>query len=179
MDLRYPIGPFDWTTRPAPETWPQLIDDIATTPVRMRRAVEGLDDSQLDTPYRPGGWTVRQVVHHVADSHANMYIRLRLALTEEEPTIKPYDEKRWAELPDARDLPVEASLQLLETLHLRWVALLRRMPPADFSRSFRHPEVGLVRLDTTLAGYAWHGRHHAAHITALRNRMGWTPSNEV
>src|SRR5262245_60129247 len=122
MDLSYPIGKFDWTTIPAPAMRPELIDQIAAAPARMREAVAGLDDSQLDTPYRPGGWTVRQVVHHVADSHINSYIRLRLALTEQNPTIKPYDEKLWAELPDARSLPVEVSLSLLETIHQRWVS---------------------------------------------------------
>src|SRR5439155_19496922 len=120
---------------------------------------------QLDTPYRPDGWTVRQLVHHLADSHMNMYIRLRLALTENQPTIKPYDEKLWAELRDARTLPIEPSLQLLENLHHRWVALLRALSPADISRAYFHPELGVVHLDTTLAAYAWHGRHHTAHIT--------------
>jgi hypothetical protein len=132
-----------------------------------------LDDSQLDTPYRPEGWTVRQTVHHVADSHMNSYIRMRLALTESEPAIRRYDQRAWAELPDARTAPVELSLQLIESLHARWVRLLETLTEADFARSFRHPELGLVRLDTNLALYSWHGRHHAAHITGLRQRNGW------
>ena len=146
---------------------------MAVAPARFRAAVEGLDDTRLDTPYRPGGWTVRQVVHHVADSHQNAYVRFRLALTEEEPTIKPYDEKKWAELVDARTLPVDVSLQLIHALHHRWVELLSSLTDAEFTRRFRHPEVGLMRLDTYLAGYAWHCRHHAAHITGLKERMGW------
>ncbi|HEV3199888.1 MAG TPA: bacillithiol transferase BstA [Bryobacteraceae bacterium] len=173
MDLRYPIGPFDLTTPVAPETRPQLIGQIAVAPAGLREAVRSLNIQQLDTPYRPGGWTVRQTVHHVADSHMNAYVRLRLALTEEAPTIKPYDEAQWAELVDARTLAVEVSLELLDSLHHRWVALLKTLSDADFARTFRHPELGLVRLDTNLALYAWHGRHHAAHITGLRQRNGW------
>src|SRR6266496_1137196 len=148
IDLRYPIGAFDWNTRPAPDLWPELIEQLAAAPALLRQAVEGLDDSQLDTPYRPEGWTARQVVHHMADSHANMYIRVRLALTENQPTIKPYDEKLWAQLDDARSLPVEPSLQLLDNLHRRCVSLLRSLTPEDMSRAFVHPEVGIVPLDT-------------------------------
>ncbi len=133
----------------------------------------GLSPEQLDTPYRPGGWTVRQVVHHVPDSHINSYIRFKLALTEPEPTIKPYDEALWAELADTPATPVEVSLTLLDSLHGRWVPLLRSLSGADFARQFRHPELGMVRLDGNLALYAWHGRHHVAHITSLRERMGW------
>ena len=173
MDLRYPIGAFDTAAPVAPETRPQLIDQIAAAPTRLREAVRGLTNDQLDTPYRPGGWTVRQTVHHVADSHMNSYVRLRLALTEEEPVIKPYDEAKWAELLDARTLPVEVSLDLLDNLHQRWVALLRSLSGADFARTFRHPALGLLGLDTNLALYAWHGRHHTAHITGLRQRNGW------
>jgi DinB superfamily len=151
----------------------QCIDIIEAAPSRFRDALRGLNDERLDTPYRPGGWTVRQVVHHVADSHMNSFIRCRLALTEEEPTIKPYDEKAWAELADTYQ-PVEPSLRLLEGLHQRWAALYRSISDRDFGRKFRHPEMGKsVRLDTCLAGYAWHCRHHTAHITALRERMGW------
>jgi uncharacterized damage-inducible protein DinB len=147
---------------------------IAAAPGRIRGAVAGLDDAQLDTPYRPGGWTVRQVVHHVPDSHLNAYTRIRLALTEETPTIKPYEEARWAELPDARSLPVEISLRLLEALHARWVPLLERLDAAGGGRSLRHPEHGrLMTVDELLAMYAWHGDHHTAHITGLRERMGW------
>lgn len=173
MDLSYPIGRFDWKTTVTPEMRPSLIVEIAVTPARLRQAIDGLDDCQLDTPYRPGGWTVRQVVHHLPDSHMNSYVRFRLALTEDEPTVKGYDEAKWAELYDARTLPPASSLALLENLHNRWVELLRNMTDADYSRSFRHSEIGLVRLDTNLALYAWHGRHHTAHITGLRQRMGW------
>jgi len=173
MDLSYPIGKFDFAQPVSAETRPMLIDQLAAAPAAFRDAVAGLGEAQLDTPYRPGGWTVRQVVHHVADSHLNSYIRFRLALTESEPVIKPYDQSAWAELPDAVAAPVEYSLGLLENLHLRWVELLRSLSDAQFARAFRHPELGLMRLDTTLALYAWHSRHHAAHITGLRQRMGW------
>ena len=172
-DLSYPIGRFDWKAPVTAEMRPRLIDEIAVAPRLLRQAVEGLDDPQLDTPYRPGGWTVRQVVHHLPESHMNSFLRFRLALTEDEPTIKPYDEARCAELYDARTLPPGCSLALLDNLHLRWVELLRHMTDADFHRTFRHPEIGVVRLDTNLALYAWHGRHHTAHITGLRQRMGW------
>jgi uncharacterized damage-inducible protein DinB len=173
MDLSHPIGRFDWNASVTPDMRPRLIDDIAAAPGLVRQAVADLDDSQLDTPYRPGGWTVRQVVHHLPDSHMNSYIRFRLALTEDEPTIKPYDEAKCAELYDARTLPPAVSLALLENLHIRWVELLRHMTDADFNRTFRHPEIGVLRLDKSLALYAWHGRHHTAHITGLRQRMGW------
>ncbi len=172
-DLRYPIGryPFDQPLDTALR--PQWIDEIAQTPAQLADAVAGLSDFQLDTPYRLGGWTVRQVVHHLADSHLNCYVRFRLALTEDEPAIKPYDETKWAELADARSAPVEVSLALLEALHRRWVALVESLAPADLARAFRHPELGPRTLDQTLALYAWHGRHHTAHITSLRSRMGW------
>jgi hypothetical protein len=174
MDLSYPIGRFAWPERVSPEERQAHIAEITVAPARFREAVRGLNDSQLDTPYRPGGWTVRQVVHHFADSHINAYVRFRLALTEDQPVIKPYDEKKWAELPDGRSAPVDVSLQLIESLHRRWVALLESFSEADFARTFRHPELpAAVRLDTYLASYAWHCRHHAAHITALRGRMGW------
>jgi uncharacterized damage-inducible protein DinB len=173
MDLSYPIGRFDFKQTVTPGQYPGLIAEIAVAPARFRDAVRGLDDSQLDTPYRPGGWTVRQTIHHVADSHMNSVIRMRLALTEPEPTIRPYDQQAWGELPDSRTAPVELSLQLIENLHARWVLLLKTLGDADFARTFRHPEIGLVRLDTNLALYAWHGRHHAAHITALRQRNAW------
>jgi hypothetical protein len=173
MDLSYPIGRFDFKQTVSPGQYPGLIAEIDAAPALFRDAVRGLDDSQLDTPYRPGGWTVRQTVHHVADSHMNSVIRLRLALTEPEPTIRPYDQKAWADLPDSRIAPVELSLQLIDNLHARWAILLKTLRDADFARSFRHPELGLVRLDTNLALYAWHGRHHAAHITALRERNAW------
>jgi hypothetical protein len=135
--------------------------------------VKGLSDEQLDTPYRPDGWTVRQVVHHVADSHVNSYCRFKLALTEDNPSIKGYDENLWAQLTDGRGGPVEVSLRLLECLHSRWVALLRSLGEAEWKRTFHHSELGPVRLDQNAGLYAWHGRHHTAHITGLRDRMGW------
>ena len=150
-----------------------MIDVIAAAPLRMRDAVAGLSAAQFDTPYRDGGWTVRQVVHHVPDSHVNAYVRTKLALTETEPTIKPYDEAAWAELADSRVTPVEASLTLLESLHTRWCDVLRSMHERDFARTFRHPEHGLVTLDWLVEMYAWHSRHHVAHITSLRERMQW------
>ena len=173
MDLSYPIGNFDWTQTVTPERRIQFIGDIAAAPAKFREAVHGLNDAQLDTPYRPDGWTVRQVIHHVADSHMNSYIRFRLALTEEQPAVNGYNEKEWAKLHDSQTLPVEVSLQLLDGLHGRWVDLLRSMSAADFERGFRHSEHGLIRLDMNLALYGWHSRHHAAHITGLRERMGW------
>ena len=149
------------------------IADIAATPANMRAAIAGLNDAQLDTPYRAGGWTVRQVVHHVADSHMNAYIRLRLALTENEPTIKPYGEAEWAKLDDAQHAAPEVSLQLIEPLHERWVHLLKTVTPEQFARPVRHPEAGLKNVDWLLFLYAWHGRHHTAHITELRKQKGW------
>src|ERR1700722_17282460 len=144
MELSYPIGKFDWTQTVAPERRSQLIDEIAVAPEKFREAVRGLNDPQLDTPYRPDGWTVRQVIHHVADSHMNSFIRFRLALTEEQPAVKGYNEKEWAKLHDSHTLPVEVSLQLLEALNARWVDMLRSMTTADFERSFRHSERGLI-----------------------------------
>jgi len=173
MSLSFPIGEFDWTQTVAPDRRRQLIDTIAAAPANFRKAVRGLTDRQLDTPYRPDGWTVRQVIHHVADSHMNSYIRFRLALTEEQPAVNGYNEKEWAKLHDSHTLPVEVSIQLLDGLHGRWTDMLRSMTAADFERSFRHSERGLIRLDMNLALYAWHSRHHAAHITGLRERMGW------
>ena len=173
MNLQYPIGRFQ---RPESvgagdrEVW---LATLAAAPARFREAVRGLTDAQLDTPYRPDGWTVRQVIHHVPDSHMNSYVRFRLALTEPEPVIKPYDEAAWARLHDARSLPVEVSLQLLESLHGRWVALLESLAPSDFARTFRHPARGVMTLDANLALYAWHSQHHEAHITGLRARMEW------
>lgn len=173
MDLSYPIGKFTWPVSVSAEERRACLDELSVAPERFRRAVEGLNDSQLDTPYRPGGWTVRQVIHHVPDSHMNSYCRFRLALTEPDPTIKPYDEAKWAELHDARTAPIEGSLRLLEAIHLRWVALLQNLAEDDWNRTFRHPEHGSMRLDVTLAMYAWHCRHHAAHIKGLRERMQW------
>lgn len=173
MDLRYPVGPFNFADALSDKERETLIDQISATPERMRAAVKELDDGQLDTPYRPEGWTVRQVVHHVPESHLHSYTRFKLALTEDEPTIKPYFEDRWAELDDARHAPVELSLNLLDALHERWVWFLRSLGTEDFQRSFRHPDLGVVSLDKNIALYAWHGRHHVAHITSLRERMGW------
>lgn len=171
--LRYPIGKF---TPPAAITAAQVvawIDDIAALPADLRAAVEPLTPQQLDTRYRPGGWTVRQVAHHVVDSHVNSYVRFKWALTEDRPAIKTYFEDRWAELPDYVDVPVETSLSLLELLHLRWVGLLRALTPEQLAREFVHPEWGTVRLDRTIGMYAWHGRHHLAHVTSLDKREGW------
>ena len=173
-DLRYPIGKFHLEEPVSPSQLAEWIGQIAAAPTHLRTAVTGLSDAQLDTPYRPCGWTVRQVVHHVPDSHLNSYVRCRLALTEDEPTIKPYDEGRWAALPDARTAPVELSLALLENLHRRWVLLFESLTSAEWDRRFRHPELGVRSLRQTAALYAWHGRHHVAHITALRQRKGWT-----
>ena len=173
MDLSYPIGKFDWSKSVAPGSRPQLVAELAAAPARFREAVRGLTAAELDTPYRPGGWTVRQVVHHVADSHMNSFIRFRLALTEDQPAVKGYDQAAWAELSDSRTAPIEPSLELIESLHDRWVRLLESFTDADYARTFKHSELGLVRLDTNLALYAWHSRHHAAHITGLRERMGW------
>ena len=173
-NLRYPIGTFRFDGDVSHHTRGQRLDEIAAAPAQLRHAVAGLSTPQLDTPYRPGGWTVRQVVHHLPDSHLNAYTRIKLALTEDEPTIKPYEEARWAELVDARTAPLEPSLQLLESLHQRWLLLLRGLEPADFERRFRHPEHGRIFvIDEAVAMYAWHGRHHVAHINSLRKRMGW------
>jgi DinB superfamily len=172
-DLRYPIGPFQTPASVTASERAALVDQIAALPGDLRAVVGGFDDAQLDTPYRDGGWTVRQVVHHVPDSHVNAYTRFKLALTEEVPTIKTYEEAQWAELPEARSAPIGVSLALLEALHQRWVLLLRVLAPGQFGRSFRHPDLGLMTLDQQIAMYAWHGRHHLAHITSLRTRMGW------
>jgi uncharacterized damage-inducible protein DinB len=172
-DLRYPIGNFSYTGPLTEDQKQAFLADIARTPANLRAAVNGLTDAQLDTPYRDGGWTVRQVVHHIPDSHLNSYVRFKLALTEEEPTIKPYAEDRWAELADTEATPIEVSLTLLDSLHDRWVRLLRSLTPEDWKRTFRHPELGVMTLEKTLALYAWHGRHHVAHITSLRERNSW------
>ncbi len=172
-DLRYPIGKFRFEGPLSEAQKSQFVDDIAQAPGHLRNAVKGLSAAQLDTPYRPEGWTVRQVAHHVPDSHLNAYTRFKLALTEDEPTIKPYAEDRWAKLGDVAATPVEVSLALLESLHDRWVRLLRSLKPEEWKRSFRHPELGTVSLEKNLALYAWHGKHHVAHVTRLRDRMKW------
>jgi hypothetical protein len=173
IDARYPIGKFHFDGPPSERQRASFIDDIEQAPAALRAAVKGLTPAQFDSPYREGGWTVRQVAHHVPDSHMNAYVRFKLALTEDEPTIKPYAEDRWAQLTDTQSTSVEVSLALLESLHTRWVTLLRSLRPEDWKRNFRHPELGLVSLEKNLAIYSWHGRHHVAHVTELRKRMGW------
>lgn len=172
-DLRYPIGKFTYNEPLNEEQRRIFVEQIAETPANLRAAIKGLSEEQLETPYRPDGWTVRQVVHHVPESHMNSYIRFKLALTEDDPTIKPYAEDRWAQTPDVRATPLEVSLTLLESLHDRWVRLLRLLGPQEWKRTFRHPELGSMTLEKTLALYAWHGRHHVAHIIELRKRMSW------
>jgi len=173
-DLRYPIGQFDYAAPISASQRAAHIADIEALPRLLRAAVAGLNDRQLDTPYRPGGWTVRQLVHHIADSHLNGYARPRFALTEDNPTIKPYLEAKWAELADAKSLPIEPSLHILDGVHERWSALLRSLNDADFSRTIVHPEHGrTLSIDVLAGSYAWHGRHHVRHITALREREGW------
>jgi uncharacterized damage-inducible protein DinB len=172
-DARYPTGKFRWEGPATVAQREHRISEIQAAPARLREAVKGLSDERLDTPYREGGWTVRQVVHHLADSHLNAYIRFRLALTEDQPTVKPYDQALWSNLEDARTAPIEPSLTLLESLHTRFIILLRSMKAEDFAKTFYHPEHGPMTLDHNLAMYAWHGRHHVAHITSLAARMGW------
>lgn len=172
-DLRYPIGRFTPHHDVTPDGRKALILAIADAPRRLRHATTGLTEAQLQTPYRPGGWTIRQVVHHVPDSHMNAYIRFKLALTEANPTIKPYDEAAWALLADTARTPIDESLALLDALHRRWVVLLESLQASDFARQLTHPEHGPVTLEWMLQLYAWHGRHHTAHVTALRQREGW------
>ena len=171
--LRYPIGRFTPPQNSTPETRSAQIEILRSLPDALQSAINGLDLAQLDTPYREGGWTVRQLIHHIADSHANSFIRFKLALTEYWPTVKPYDEKAWAELSDSRDVPVGVSMQLIAALHTRWVTLLESLGEADFQRGYIHPESGRQNLAHVLALYAWHSRHHTAHITNLRTRMSW------
>jgi len=171
--LKYPIGPFSNVDLSSQEDRKPFIDELEACGFNLRRSVEGLTDEQLDTPYRESGWTLRQVVHHMFDSHANAYIRFRLALTENEPRITAYNEADWAELNDTFSVPVSVSLDLIDGLHIRFVATIRNMTQEDFARNLDHPEIGLVNLDTMLQLYAWHSRHHVAHITSLRERMGW------
>jgi uncharacterized damage-inducible protein DinB len=172
-DPRFPIGRFHYEAPPSEQQKQSFLDEIAQTPAKLRIAVKGLSEKQLDTPYRPEGWTVRQVVHHVPDSHLNSYVRFKLALTEDEPTIKTYAEDRWAELADTKATPIEVSLTMLDSLHDRWMRLLRSLTAEEWKRTFRHPDLGPMTLEKTLALYAWHGRHHVAHITELRKRMVW------
>jgi uncharacterized damage-inducible protein DinB len=171
-DPRYPVGRFTPKPEVTAQDRAQMVAAIRETPAAMRAAVRGLGDAQLDTPYRQGGWTVRQVVHHLPESHMNAYIRFKLALTEHNPTIKPYLENEWAKLPDAKG-PIEPSLMLLDGLHQRWVAVLDTLAAEDYARGLQHPEHGQLTLDHLLQMYAWHGRHHVAHVTSLRSRSGW------
>jgi uncharacterized damage-inducible protein DinB len=173
-DLRYPIGKMERKSSLSAAERRAAIDAIAAAPAKLRTATKGLSDTQLDTPYRPDGWTVRQLVHHVADSHMNAFTRFRLALTEDNPTIKPYNEAAWAELADSRTLPIGMSLDLLDALHERMVHMLRATPAESFARTLNHPENGTMTLDALLGVYAWHGRHHTAHVSALRERMKWS-----
>lgn len=172
-DLRFPIGKFSRPSSYDAATRATYIETISRTPANLRAAVRGLSETQLSEPYRPGGWSIRQVVHHVPDSHMNAYVRFKLALTEDAPTIKPYEEAKWAELEDSRTTPIEVSLTLLDAVHDRWVRILRAMSASDFSREYTHPELGRNPLDFMLALYAWHGPHHVAHVAAVRARKGW------
>jgi uncharacterized damage-inducible protein DinB len=172
-DPRYPVGKFTYTNPPDEAQRNQFINEIEKTPAALRAAIKGLSAEQTETPYRDGGWTVRQVVHHVPESHMNAYIRFKLGLTEDTPTIKPYEEDRWARTGDVQSTPLEVSLTLLDSLHDRWVRLLRSLKAEEWKRQFNHPEMGPMPLEKTLALYAWHGRHHVAHVTELRKRMGW------
>jgi uncharacterized damage-inducible protein DinB len=172
--LQYPIGKFSFDDNVATEKRNNFIFEIESAPVKLREAVKGLTDKQLDTPYRPEGWTVRQVIHHIADSHINAYTRMKFALTEVEPTIHAYEEKDWAKLNDVFQTPIEVSIDLLDSLHKRWVVLLKSLTEADCKRKFNHPEAGIRTVDWLIALYAWHGKHHTAHITFLKERMGWS-----
>lgn len=172
-NLRYPIGRFAVNGPLTEAERLACIDTIAALPSQLTLAVDGLTDAQLDTPYREGGWTVRQVVHHLADSHANAYVRMKLAATEDDPTIKPYDEKLWSDAVDARTAPVGLSLDFIDALHCRWTWWMRTLPPEAFSRRLKHPESGAMDIDTLLQLYAWHGRHHLAHITNLAAANSW------
>jgi len=173
-DIQYPVGRFHPRATPLPgDVRAELIGRIEALPARAKAAVAGLDDAQLDTPYRDGGWNARQITHHLADSHLNAFVRIKLALTEEHPTIKPYDQERWSELADVRGVPVAASLDILGGLHQRWVALWRSLDEADFARTVKHPELGDVSVDFFLQLYAWHGDHHVTQMEQLRERQGW------
>ena len=172
-DLHYPLGKFEPKKEIASQKREVLIQHVADAPAKLRIAVNGLNNNQLDTPYRPGGWTVRQVVHHVPDSHLNAYIRCRLAVTEQHPTVKPYNQALWAELPDAKTGPIGMSLDMLEAIHKRWIIFLKSIKPEYFAKTLYHPESGTQNLDRVLQYYEWHGRHHTAHSTSLRERMEW------
>jgi len=173
MNLQYPIGEYHWPEIITPDMLATWIEDISSLPHRLSDSISGLNDEQLDTVYRPDGWTIRQVVHHLADSHMNSYIRFKLALTEETPTIRPYEEALWAELPEAREGDPSISLDLLAALHCRWTIVLNSMGEKELARSLRHPKLGAIRLDLNIGLYAWHGNHHLAHIAGTRSRKGW------
>jgi len=172
-DIRYPVGPCAWPPEVTAEEKRRHIRDISEMPAKLREAVASLAPHHLDIPYRDGGWSIRQIVHHIPESHMHSYTRFKLALTEDQPTIKPYDEKLWAEMPDSRSAPVEMSLALTEALHQRWTIVLQNLQDADFERTLFHPELGTLKLKSLLAGYGWHSRHHVAQILAARRRMGW------
>jgi uncharacterized damage-inducible protein DinB len=172
-DLRYPIGQFHLPGALSTDHRTEAIAAIETTPARFRKAVQDLSESQLDTPYRPGGWTVRQLLHHLPDSHLNGYARMKIVLTENRPTISTFDQDLWAQGQDYRATPPEVSLSLLHAVHHRWVTVLKAASVSDWSRTGIHPEIGDVTLDDLLALYAWHGDHHTAHVMALRERQGW------
>jgi hypothetical protein len=172
-DERYPIGKFVYNKNNGEGERNKFISQIEAAPLSLKEAVKGLNEQQLNTPYREGGWTIKQVVHHLPDSHLNAYIRFKLALTEENPTVKTYEQEKWAELPDYFETRVEISLNLFENLHNRWSILLRSLNHEAFKKSYIHPDLGMVSLDWVIAQYAWHGKHHIAHITSLRRRKGW------
>ncbi len=172
-DLRFPIGKFDSEIKVTPRLREQFIETIEELPAKFRQAIAGLSDEQIDTPYRDGGWTIRQLVHHVADSHVNSFCRFKFGLTEDAPTIKPYDEAAWAEMADSKNAPVDLSLNIIDGVHARWTLLLKSMTEADFARQINHPERGAMSLDSLLALYDWHSRHHTAHVTKLRERNDW------
>ena len=172
-DPRYPIGKFDYNITVTKEMRSEFIKTIEALPSQLRKEVENLSQQQLDTPYRDDGWTIRQVVHHIPDSHINSYVRFKLALTEDNPQIKTYEEHLWSELQDTFNTPIEVSLNLLESLHKRWVILLNSLTDEQFEKTFQHPEWKNITLSKTLALYSWHSKHHLAHITELKKKMGW------
>jgi uncharacterized damage-inducible protein DinB len=172
-DPRYPIGEFKRQPDYSPEARLELIERLKTAPSSLRRAIQDLSDAQLETPYREGSWTVRQVAHHIPDSHLNAYTRVKLALTEDRPIIKPYDEEAWAQLEDTKRVPLEVSVALLEAVHTRWIAIFQSLSESQWKLEYLHPVNGAMSLEATLASYVWHGEHHIAQITALCQRQGW------
>jgi hypothetical protein len=172
-DLRFPMGKFDSTQEVNSEMRSGFIQTIEVLPYKFRQAVKGLNNEQIDTPYRPEGWTVRQLVHHIADSHINSFCRFKLGLSEDTPTIKPYDEASWAEMADSKNAPIDLSLNMIDGVHARWALLLKSMSDADFDRNINHPERGSMSLNSMLSLYDWHSKHHTAHVTKLRERNNW------